>query len=72
MWKEPIGPNLKYYPVELDELRKTTNNLRQNSRYPGRVLNPGPSEYEAEVLTTQPQHSVGVDKRGNIKLDLKV
>jgi hypothetical protein len=35
-----------------DILMKTTKNLRQNSRSPGRELNSGPLEYEAGVLTT--------------------
>jgi hypothetical protein len=36
---------------------KTHENLNQYSRSPGRDLNPGPSEYEAGVLTTRPRHS---------------
>jgi hypothetical protein len=37
---------------------KTTKNLNQDSQSPGRVLNPGPPENEAGVLTTGPRRSV--------------
>jgi hypothetical protein len=44
-------PNLRYYPgICLEGLRKTTKNLTQDNRSPGRDLNPGPPEYEAGVL----------------------
>jgi hypothetical protein len=47
-------PNLRYYPgICLEGLTKTTKNLSQHSRSPGRDLNPGPPEYEAGVLTTR-------------------
>jgi hypothetical protein len=40
-------PNLRYYPgICLEGLRKTTKNLSQDNRSPGRDLNPGPPEYE--------------------------
>jgi hypothetical protein len=46
-------PNLRYYPdICLEELTKTTKNLRQSIQSPGRDLNPGPTEYEAGVPTT--------------------
>jgi hypothetical protein len=35
-----------YFGIRLDGPRKTTKNLSQESRYPGRDLNPGPPEYE--------------------------
>jgi hypothetical protein len=45
-------PNLRYYPnICLEGLRKTTKIPSQDSRFPGRDLNPGPPEYEAGVLT---------------------
>jgi hypothetical protein len=48
-------PNFWYYPVIcLEELRESTKNHSQDSRSPGRDLNPGPSEYKAGVLTTRP------------------
>jgi hypothetical protein len=48
-------PNLKYYPgICLEGLRKATKTLSQDSRSASRDLNPGPSEYEAGVLTTRP------------------
>jgi hypothetical protein len=51
--------NLRYYPrIWLDRTRKTIKNLSQDSRSPGRDLNPGPPEYEAGVLTTRSQCSV--------------
>jgi hypothetical protein len=46
-------PNLSYYTdICLEELWKTKKKLFQDSRSPGRDLNPGPPEYEAGVLTT--------------------
>jgi hypothetical protein len=48
----------QYLSIRPEGLRKTTNNLIQDSRCPGRDLNPGPSEYEAGILTTRPRHSV--------------
>jgi hypothetical protein len=55
MCKEVVvaWPNLRYYPGICPEgLRKNTKTLSQDSRSPGRNLNPGPSESEAGVLTT--------------------
>jgi hypothetical protein len=34
---------------------KTTKNLSQNNRSPGRDLNPVSPEYEAGILATQPR-----------------
>jgi hypothetical protein len=48
---------LRYYAsIHLEGLRKTTENLSQDSRSPVLDLNPRPN-YEARVLTTQPQCS---------------
>jgi hypothetical protein len=41
-------------------------NLSQNSWSPGQNLNPGSSEYETRLLTTQPQHLV--IRKDNIKM----
>jgi hypothetical protein len=50
---------LRHYPdIRLKDLRKTTKNLSQDRRSPGRDLNPGPPEYEAVVLNTRPRLSV--------------
>jgi hypothetical protein len=61
-WKEfgrkRSWPNLKVgllCPVtHLEGLRKTTKTLRQDSRSSGQDWNPGPPEYESEMLTTWP------------------
>jgi hypothetical protein len=37
---------------------ETHENLNQNSRSPVRELKPGPPDYEAGMLTTQPRRSV--------------
>jgi hypothetical protein len=50
--------NWKGCGICLEGLRKTTKNLSQDSRSPGRDLNPGPPEYEAGVLTTRPRRLV--------------
>jgi hypothetical protein len=44
--------------IRLEGLRKAKKNLCQDSRSPGRDMNPGPIEHEAGVLTTQPRRSV--------------
>jgi hypothetical protein len=55
IWKEAF---VAYFKVlsrhSLEEMRKTPITLSEDSRYPGRNLNPGPPEYQAGVLTTQP------------------
>jgi hypothetical protein len=49
-----LWPNLRYYSgICLVRLRKTAKTC-QDSQSPGQDLNPGPPEYEAGVLTTQP------------------
>jgi hypothetical protein len=53
------GLVLRYYPgIRLARLRKTTINLSQDIRSPGRKFNPGPPKYEVGVLTTRPRRSV--------------
>jgi hypothetical protein len=48
------GLTEKNYPGTcLEGLGKTMKNLNQDSRSPGRHLNPGPAKYGAGVLTTQ-------------------
>jgi hypothetical protein len=45
-----LGLILRLYPgICLEDLRKTTEYLNQNSRFPGQDLNPEPPEYEATV-----------------------
>jgi hypothetical protein len=52
------GLILRHYPsICLEGLRKTTKNLSQDSRPPGRDLNPAPPEYESGVLDTRPRRS---------------
>jgi hypothetical protein len=51
-------PDLRYYfGTCLEVLRKNTKIISQDSRSPGRDLNPGPPEYEG-VLITRPQCSI--------------
>jgi hypothetical protein len=53
------GLILRYYPgIRLEGVKKTTKNLRQDSRSPVRDLNLGPLKYKAGVLTAGPQRSV--------------
>jgi hypothetical protein len=48
-----LWPNLRYYPgIRLEEARKTTKNLSQDSHSPGQDLNPGLDEYRGGVVTT--------------------
>jgi hypothetical protein len=56
--RKRLWPNKINYPVVFpDGLRKTTKNLSQDRRSPGRDLNLGPPEYEG-VLTVRPPLSV--------------
>jgi hypothetical protein len=49
-------PKLRYYAgICLEGVKKTTENLSQDSWSPGQDMNPGPPAYEKEVITTQPQ-----------------
>jgi hypothetical protein len=51
--------NFMYYPgINIEELRNTTENLSQDSRFPCLDLNPVPPNCEAGVLTTRPRCSV--------------
>jgi hypothetical protein len=46
---------IRYYlGICMKGLRETTKNLSQDSRSPGRDLNPKPPEYESGMLTTRP------------------
>jgi hypothetical protein len=48
-------PNLRHSPgFRMEGLRKTTKYLSLDSQSPDGDLNPGPTEYEAGVLSTQP------------------
>jgi hypothetical protein len=50
------GLVFRYYPgIFLERLMKTTENLSQDSRFPGRDLNSRPAKYEG-VLTARPTH----------------
>jgi hypothetical protein len=61
------GLILRYYPgIRMEELRKTTKMLSQDSQFLGRGLNPGHPVYEAGVLTTRPQRSVRLNVVGYI------
>jgi hypothetical protein len=49
--EEAIIVQLKYNPgISLEELRKTTNDLRQNSLCPDRDSNRAPPEYKSRAL----------------------
>jgi hypothetical protein len=48
-------PNL----IRLKGLSKSTKNLSQDTRSPGRDGNPEPLEYKARMLTTRPRRLVG-------------
>jgi hypothetical protein len=59
MKKEAVVAYFKVLPRHLPEgTETTTKNLSRYSRSPGRDLKPGPSEYEAGVLPTQPRRLV--------------
>jgi hypothetical protein len=63
MWKDRSWPNLGCYPgICLAGLKKTTKSLSQLSRSPGRDLDPGTSEYEAQVVSTQTRRTVTMIK----------
>jgi hypothetical protein len=55
-------PNFKILSWQMPEMTERNHeklkSLSQNSRSPGRDLNAGPSEYEAEMLTSQSRRSV--------------
>jgi hypothetical protein len=54
--RKRCGLILRYYPgICVERLTKATKTLSQDSRPPGRDLNPGPPDYKAEVITTRPR-----------------
>jgi hypothetical protein len=60
-----------YTSIHLEGLWKTRN-FNQNDQSLGRDLNPGPTEYEARVLTTRPRRSVILTCAGVITFDCHV
>jgi hypothetical protein len=57
--RKQLWPNLRHYPnICLQGLRKTTKTSVKIAGLQVGTLNPGPPEYEAGVLITQPQRSV--------------
>jgi hypothetical protein len=53
------GLILRYYPgIFWKGLRKTTKYLSEKRWCSGKDFNPGPPQYEAGALTTQPRRSV--------------
>jgi hypothetical protein len=49
-WKDAVVAYFLCCPsIFQDGLIKSTTDLSQNSRYPGRDLNPGPLKYEVSV-----------------------
>jgi hypothetical protein len=57
--KKRSWSDFRYYPgIYLDGLRKTTKDLSQDSRSPGRDFKPGPAEYEVGVLIIRLHRSV--------------
>jgi hypothetical protein len=53
MWKEAVVAKFKALFRVLSGRTEENQNNPQDSLFPGRDLNPGPLEYEAEVLTTR-------------------
>jgi hypothetical protein len=50
--KEVAVAKLRYYPdICLEELKKTTKTLNQDSRYPGRDSNREPPKYKSKQLS---------------------
>jgi hypothetical protein len=61
IWKKQSCHNFKvlsWYSTE--ETEENHEELSEDSRSQGWNLNPGPPDYQAEVLNTQPRRSVGV------------
>jgi hypothetical protein len=60
--------SLNYHSgICLEGLSKTTENLSQDSWSPSRDLNFESPKYEAEVLTTQQQHSVNDNVQRSVR-----
>jgi hypothetical protein len=58
MWKEPIVAHFKVLSQHLPGGTEESHERTQNSRFPGRDLNPGSPKHEAGVLITRPRCSV--------------
>jgi hypothetical protein len=73
IWKEKVVAEfLRYYPgIRLEGLRNATENLSQDSRFPGLdFFNPGPSECESGVLITRPRCSVTAGTTSNPRTNI--
>jgi hypothetical protein len=69
-WRKRSWPSLMCcLSVCLEGLRKTTRTFRQDSRSPGRDLNPGPPEYKGGMLTNLPWRSVSLINIHNKTID---
>jgi hypothetical protein len=61
--RKRLWPNARHYlGICLEELRKTTKDLSDDSRSPGLRLISGPPEYATEVLTTRVRRVVDLIK----------
>jgi hypothetical protein len=69
IFKEAIVAYFKLLSGHLHgEIGKTTKHLSQDSWYPGRDLNPKPTEYKSRVFTNQLRRSVShLNKARNSK-----
>jgi hypothetical protein len=57
--RKGLWPNGRYYPSTcMNGLRKTTKNISQDSRPPGRDLNPGLPEYKALCLNIEINYQI--------------
>jgi hypothetical protein len=64
IWKEAVVVKVKVLSRHsLEGVRKTTEILSQDSRFPGRDLNPEPPEYETGAMTTRLRSSLSLQKQ---------
>jgi hypothetical protein len=51
----------------MEELKKTMENVIQDSRYSGRDLNPEPPEYEAALATSWPRLNMAISMQHTLR-----
>jgi hypothetical protein len=62
MLKKAVVAYLRWYRINMDSMRETTENLTKYSRFMDWDIKPGPADYETEVLPTWPRSLIVISQ----------